>query len=682
MTRKGSPRRRDEAASGDKGAKGNKPHLTEAHSQAQAVTALRLALLANGYAPLPAKGKEVHLEGWTSLEPTEEMIRGWLQNAKWASYTNTGILTRDTPAIDIDIKDVSAAEALEALVRKHFSNGGRLLRRIGMPPKRAFLFKTDAPFTKLLEKFIPPDGGDEHKIEILGDGQQVVVDGIHPDTQQPYTWHGGEPWTVNRDELVTLTAAAARAWLDEATALLVGMGWGHVAKSQTTDTDGDGGDFPLIVKLGLQLRGGNSKVCNDGHGQFRIGTHGSLHIDANTRTWFDFEANDGGGIKDLMRRVMEAGGKDETAVKQLNIINISTWDDEPVPQQDYSVPDRIPVGHTTMLSGEGGGGKSIIFLQLAIAHALGGRGWLRSFPKSGPALFIDAEDGQNIMHKRSVDIVNHYGARFADLTGKLHLISRAAEDAILATFSRRSGRIEPTALYRELLEMAGDLKPVNIGIASSANVYAGNEIDRSQVMQFVTLLNKIAVVANSGLVLISHPSLTGIASESGLSGSTQWHNSTRARAFLKGYKQEGTQDITANTKRELAFMKNQYGPLSSSVILEYRNGLFLPVEGTANANAAEKAERAKDVFLILLKRFNEQNRNVSANPGKNYAPSLFIKEQETIKAALSKFDLEKAMRELLNSNQIIQRDYGRPSRSHYRLVINDNPGQAPPEEVM
>jgi len=231
-----------------------------------------------------------------------------------------------------------------------------------------------------------------------------------------------------------------------------------------------------------------------------------------------------------------------------------------------------------------------------------------------------------------MDIVTHYGARFADVTGKLHLISRAAEDAILGEYSRRTSRIEPTALYRELLEMAGDLKPVNIGIASSANVYAGNEIDRSQVMQFVTLLNKIAIVANSGLVLISHPSLTGMATETGLSGSTQWHNSTRARAYLKGYKQEGDQEITTNTKRELAFMKNQYGPLSDSVVLEYRDGLFLPVEGTANANAAEKAERAKDVFLILLKRFNEQNRNVSANTGKNYAPSLFIKEQETQKA--------------------------------------------------
>src|SRR5262249_25413860 len=160
--------RRKSGANGNSGAQG-KP---------QGLTALRLALLANGYSPLPAKGKAVHLTDWTNLTVTAEMIQGWPQHAKWASYTNTGILTRDTPAIDHDIKAEGAAEALEGQARKRFNNGGRLLRRIGMPPKRAFLFKTKTPFEKLTEEFIAPDGS-KHKIEILCDGQQVIAHGIH-----------------------------------------------------------------------------------------------------------------------------------------------------------------------------------------------------------------------------------------------------------------------------------------------------------------------------------------------------------------------------------------------------------------------------------------------------------------------------------------------------------------------
>jgi RecA-family ATPase len=68
-----------------------------------------------------------------------------------------------------------------------------------------------------------------------------------------------------------------------------------------------------------------------------------------------------------------------------------------------------------------------------------------------------------------------------------------------------------------------------IGIASSACGFAGNENDRGQVQQFVGMLTKLAIAANGAVQFVSHPSLTGIASDSGISGTTQWHNAVRAR---------------------------------------------------------------------------------------------------------------------------------------------------------
>ena len=119
----------------------------------------------------------------------------------------------------------------------------------------------------------------------------------------------------------------------------------------------------------------------------------------------------------------------------------------------------------------------------------------------------------------------------------LHLLSFVGRDAVLATVSR-NGKVEPTALYGQILEAAGDIRPKMIGIASSANVFSGAENDRSQVQQFVALLTRLAISANGSVQLISHPSLTGINSDSGLSGSTQWHNAVRARSYLKGIKPE------------------------------------------------------------------------------------------------------------------------------------------------
>lgn len=63
-----------------------------------------------------------------------------------------------------------AAEAIEELVRERFEEHGHLMVRIGRPPKRAFLFRTETPFAKITINFV----GTEEKLELLCDGQQVV----------------------------------------------------------------------------------------------------------------------------------------------------------------------------------------------------------------------------------------------------------------------------------------------------------------------------------------------------------------------------------------------------------------------------------------------------------------------------------------------------------------------------
>ena len=102
---------------------------------------------------------------------------------------------------------------------------GKTAVRIGRPPKRALLFRADAPFRKLSATFTAPNGHN-HLIEVMGDGQQIVVNGIHPDTRQPYRWHGGEPGPkLRREDLPLLTAEAATAFLVAATKLLTARGW-------------------------------------------------------------------------------------------------------------------------------------------------------------------------------------------------------------------------------------------------------------------------------------------------------------------------------------------------------------------------------------------------------------------------------------------------------------------------
>jgi hypothetical protein len=55
----------------------------------------------------------------------------------------------------------------------------------------------------------------------------------------------------------------------------------------------------------------------------------------------------------------------------LPFINMSNWDNEPVPEQDWVVLNRIPRRQCVLFSGEGSAGKSTEQLHLSAAHVFG-----------------------------------------------------------------------------------------------------------------------------------------------------------------------------------------------------------------------------------------------------------------------------------------------------------------------
>ena len=73
----------------------------------------------------------------------------------WPDAINTGVLTGAVPTFDADILNEDAAVAIEEMVRERFEEPGHVLVRIGRPPKRAFPFRTDEPFSKILINLVP-----------------------------------------------------------------------------------------------------------------------------------------------------------------------------------------------------------------------------------------------------------------------------------------------------------------------------------------------------------------------------------------------------------------------------------------------------------------------------------------------------------------------------------------------
>jgi len=355
------------------------------------------------------------------------------------------------------------------------------------------------------------------------------------------------------------------------------------------------------------------------------------------------------------------------ALDPLPFIDTSTWRvNEGVPPREWGVLDLFPRRSPSLLSGEGATGKTLLLLQLGVAHVLG-RDWIGTLPEPGPFLYFGAEDDTDEIHRRLADILKHCGADFPDLQGNIHLLTFAGEDAVLG-HADRAGLVQPTPLFQRLMKAAIEIKPVLIGIDTSADVFAGNENDRAQVRQFVGMLRKMAMQANAYIIINSHPSLTGINSGSGLSGSTGWHNSVRARAYLTTVKADKDDEPNPNL-RKLEFKKNNYGPIARTIELRWERGVYVPVGGIGSVEKMAKEHTAERLFIALLDRFNSQGRHVDAKAAsKNYAPTVFGRESEAKKYGLRKVDLEGAMRRLFEASQIAVEPYGSPCRGTTRLV--------------
>jgi len=355
----------------------------------------------------------------------------------------------------------------------------------------------------------------------------------------------------------------------------------------------------------------------------------------------------------------------------LKWIDMSNWDNEPIPQRQWAILNRVPLNQAGLFSGEGGTGKSIIELTKNVAHVTG-KEWLGSLPEIGPAFYIGAEDEANEIHIRLAAITKHYGVTFNDLVdGGLHVLSLLGEDATLCVATGKGGKIETTALYAQLYEAAGDIKPKNISIDTLSRAFAGDEINRVQVYAFANHMQALAKAAGGSVTVLSHPSLAGIASGSGISGSTAWHGAFRFRQYLTSVKAEPGEQPDGDL-RQLEFKKNQYGPRSENIVVRYQNGLFLPERGLSNLDKAAREAEAERIFIDLLKRFSDAGRKVSHKASSpNYAPKVFAAEAEAKGARLRKTDLEEAMRRLFADTKIVVETYGKPSNPHECIGVKN-----------
>jgi RecA-family ATPase len=336
---------------------------------------------------------------------------------------------------------------------------------------------------------------------------------------------------------------------------------------------------------------------------------------------------------------------------------------KPVPPRPWIVAGLIPDRTVSIVAGDGGEGKTTLMLQLAAAMA-GNRPWLGCSLEPGVALFLTAEDDKDEIHRRLEAITTSLSVTLNELSN-LHIVPLAGKDAVMAVPQGKAGILTPTAIFHGLVALVKQIKPRFIVLDALADVFGGEENARAQARQFIGLLRGLAIDFNLAVVLIAHPSLMGMSSGSGTSGSTAWSNSVRLRLYLERVKVENGREIDADL-RVLRVKKANYGPVGKEVRLRWLNGAFMLDDGAGGFDKLAVEAKAERAFLDFLAVFAGQDRDVSPKPGPTYAPSVFAKHPDN--DGVSKANFARAMERLLKRREIRVEKKGPPSKERQRLV--------------
>ena len=173
-------------------------------------------------------GKQPHNALWSDKEravygATAASLEHWRYAKNIGDFTNLGLACGSAAAVDIDVYDAELADAVEALAEEDL--GVSRLRRVGQPPKRLLLYRTDGePLRKALTPELWKDGV-KAQVEVMGHGQQFVAFGVHPDTQAALQWDDETPETTPLAELPPVTQEQVAAFVAAAEALLRAAGY-------------------------------------------------------------------------------------------------------------------------------------------------------------------------------------------------------------------------------------------------------------------------------------------------------------------------------------------------------------------------------------------------------------------------------------------------------------------------
>lgn len=559
-------------------------------------------LVANGYRPVPIKhgGKKPGFDEWQkfAFAPGCE-----------SEYRNhgAGILLGDVVGIDIDVSNPDAARAVENQVREVLgvADSADLPRRVGREPRALLVFRTEKPFKKMrttdfrLQHDAP--GEKPAHVEILADGQQFVAYHVHPDTKRPYQWNGHDLLNTPLAELPLLTEAQARKVIEAATEIL--EEWGDPVTASDNRAEESRGPAKKIPNGGRNAHLTSLAGSMRHRGMTREAIEAALLVENASRCSPPLPEKD---VKTIAGSVSRYDpGQSAADVDQwpepLDLAVLAQTEPE-TPR--FIVPDWLPCGYATLFAGHGGVGKSAIALHLAACLA-SGKEFAGLSVERRRVLYLSCEDRRGVLHWRLTHICRHLGIELADLSGWLGILELVGHDAILWEKDSRPGAAY-TPAYGYLSHAVESFGAEVIFMDGLSDTFGGNENARGDVKRFVNAIAALIPPETGAALIVGHvakPAATHSATSEGYSGSTGWHNATRARWYLYPETERGDEDRPSRTgKLLLELQKSNLGPIEQAISFRWDDGahMFLPEPAQSHFDRAhQEREERRGIMLAL-----------------------------------------------------------------------------------
>ena len=559
-----------------------------------------------GYDVTPVEGKRPFLNDWQNNPPDA-------QNYEKHSDHSIGVVLggkHNLVAIDIDVRNKAACDVIRQIADAEL---GPAPERVGNAPKTLFLYRCEELTRKRRTSIFEIDGQDAC-VELLGEGQQFVASGKHPDTGKNYSWVGDKIVDIPPENLTEVSVSDLENFLNICEFTL--SNHGHIKSKAIFDSGtqnaaipgfDDGSktadikkiteaaahipaiaveDYSDWTKIGFAIKGATGE---DGRELFHtVSAKSDKYDPVTTDKLYDTEVHSA-GAGTIIAIAKQHGFDPIKWDANKGPADIKSWDAEPdqpgdgsftaasvvgpIPAREWVLDGWFPARTVAMLFGAGGVGKTLLMQQFANAVAEG-QPFLGIDTMKMPVLSVMCEDDADEVKRRQLCINESVGVdEFASGPENLHLWPRVGSDNVLVTWPS-GGQDEPGAFYKQLCDkvatVKGDADSVLVLLDTAADMFGGSENTRREVNTFIkTYLGSIVITYNATVVLLAHPSLSGLSSGSGLSGSTAWENSVRARSYLS--REEDSDDV-----RILSRKKSNYSDISGNndIKLIWENGVL------------------------------------------------------------------------------------------------------------